>query len=139
MSSTTPPILRTVIAVAAGVFVGGIAVFGVEALGHALVPPPAGLDVADPEAVRRAMSTMRAAHFLPLLLAYLVGPSLGAALAARMAPSHPLRHAAAVAAFFLVGGLMNFRAIPHPAWFVALAVAAFTAAPFIGVRISGRR
>lgn len=139
MSSTTPPALRTVIAVAAGVFVGGIAIFGVEALGHALVPPPVGLDVADPAAVRQAMATMPAVQFLPLLLAYLAGPSLGATLAARMAPSHPLRHAGAVAAFFMVGGIMNFRAIPHPAWFVALAVAAFAVAPFLGVRLAGRR
>ncbi|MCC6772458.1 MAG: hypothetical protein IT360_14785 [Gemmatimonadaceae bacterium] len=75
MSSTTPAALRSVIAVAAGVFVGGIAVFGVEALGHALVPPPAGLDVADPEAVRQASATRPAVHFLPLRLAYLAGPA----------------------------------------------------------------
>ncbi|MBK6486659.1 MAG: hypothetical protein IPF98_07290 [Gemmatimonadetes bacterium] len=139
MSSSTPAALRSVIAVAAGVFVGGIAVFGVEALGHALVPPPAGLDVANPEAVRQAISTMPAVHFLPLLVAYLAGPSLGSALTARMAPAFPLRHAGVVAAFFLVGGLMNFRAIPHPTWFVLLAVLAFVAAPFVGVRMAGRR
>ncbi|MCC6772459.1 MAG: hypothetical protein IT360_14790 [Gemmatimonadaceae bacterium] len=56
-----------------------------------------------------------------------------------MAPSHPLRHAGVVAAFFLVGGIMNFRAIPHPSWFVVLAITAFVAGPFIGVRLAGRR
>ncbi|GMV09923.1 MAG TPA: hypothetical protein PKC83_06200 [Gemmatimonadaceae bacterium] len=138
MSSSTPPIIRSVISVAAGIFIGGIATYGVEALGHVLVPPPAGLDVSDPAAVKAAMRTLPAAHFLPLLFAYLVGPSLGAALAARMAPARARLHAAIVGGFFAVGGAANFMAIPHPQWFVALAMLAFLAAPLIGSRLAGR-
>lgn len=138
MASKTPPPVRSVIAVAAGLFVGGIATFGVEALGHALVPPPPGLDVTNMEAVKAAMPTLPAAHFLPILLAYLVGPTLGAALAARMAPSRALVHAGVVGAFFLVGGLRNFMNIPHPAWFMVAACLAFIAAPFLGSRLAGR-
>ncbi|HNV75472.1 MAG: hypothetical protein IPF87_17150 [Gemmatimonadetes bacterium] len=139
MASTTPPGIRSVIAVAAGVFVGGIATVGVEALGHILVPPPPGLDVNDAEAVKAAMPTLPTAHFLPILVAYLIGPTLGAALAARMAPSRALVHAGVVGAFFLVGGIMNFRAIPHPTWFVALSIVAFIVAPFLGSRMVGKR
>ncbi len=137
-ASSTPPALRSVIAVSAGIFLGGIAIFGVEALGHLVVRPPAGLDVTDPIAVRRVIATMPAVHFLPVLLAYVVGPALGAALAARMSPAHPLRHASIVAIVFLVGALMNFRNIPHPAWFVACSIVAFMAAPFLGVRLARR-
>ncbi len=138
MASNTPPAARSVIAVAAGLFVGGIATFGVEALGHILVPPPPGLDVTNADAVKAAMPTLPAAHFLPLFVAYLVGPTLGAALAARMAPSRALVHAGVVGAFFLVGALMNFRAIPHPTWFVVLASLAFIAAPLLGTRLVGK-
>lgn len=138
MASKTPPPVRSVIAVAAGLFVGGIATFGVEALGHAVVPPPPGLDVTNVEAVRAAMPTLPTAHFLPILVAYVVGPTLGAALAARMAPSRALVHAGAVAAFFLFGGIRNFMNIPHPTWFVLASCAAFVAAPFLGTRLVGR-
>ncbi|MCC6927838.1 MAG: hypothetical protein IT359_02495 [Gemmatimonadaceae bacterium] len=138
MASKTPPPVRSVIAVAAGLFVGGIATFGVEALGHAVVPPPPGLDVTNMEAVRSAMLTLPTAHFLPILFAYLVGPTLGAALAARMAPSRPLVHAGVVGAFFLLGGIRNFMNIPHPAWFVAASCLVFIAAPFVGSRLAGR-
>jgi len=138
MKSKTPPPVRSVIAVSAGLFVGGIATFGVEALGHIVVPPPQGLDVTDLAAVRAAMPTLPIAHFLPLLLAYLIGPTLGAALAARMSPSRPLVHAGFVGAFFLIGGVRNFMSIPHPAWFVALAIVAFVAAPVLGARLVGK-
>ena len=39
--------LRTALASVAGVIVAAIVVFAVEGLGHALFPPPAGLDLAD--------------------------------------------------------------------------------------------
>ncbi len=138
MSSSAPPIIRSIIAVAAGVFIGGIATVGVEALGHVFVPPPAGLDVTNPEAVRGAMAALPTRHFLPLLLAYVVGPTLGAALAARMAPSRARLHAAVVGGVFAVGGFMNFMSIPHPAWFVVASMLAFLAAPLLGTRIAGR-
>lgn len=138
MPTSTPPIIRSIIAVAAGMFIGGIATLGVEALGHILVPPPAGLDVNDPAAVKAAMPSLPVAHFLPILLAYLAGPSLGAALAARMAPSRPRLHAILVGAIFAAGGLMNFMTIPHPPWFVVASMLAFAAAPLLGTRLSGR-
>lgn len=138
MTTATHPIIRSVIAVAAGVFIGGIATYGVEALGHVLVPPPAGLDITDAAAVKAAMPTLPAAHFLPLLFAYLVGPSLGAALAARMAPGRARLHATVVGGVFAAGGAVNFMEIPHPPWFVVLAMLAFLAAPLIGVRLARR-
>ena len=138
MSSTTPPIVRSVIAVAAGVFVGGIAVFGVEALAHAFIPPPPGLDVSDPAAVKVAIATLPTANFLPILLGYIVGPTLGATLAARMAPVRPFVHAGLVGGFFLVGGITNFVNLPHPVWFVALSILAFVLAPLAGTRLAGR-
>jgi len=138
MSSSAPPIIRSIVAVAAGVFIGGIATLGVEALGHVLVPPPAGLDVNDPAAVKAAMASLPTAHFLPILLAYVVGPTLGAALAARMAPARARLHASLVGGVFAVGGLMNFMTIPHPVWFVVLSMLAFVAAPLLGMRLARR-
>lgn len=138
LRGTIPPLFRSIIAVSAGVFIGGIATLGVEALAHVIVPPPRGLDVTNPESVKAVMATMPAAHFLPILLGYLIGPTIGAALAARMSPSRPLVHAGIVGAFFMVGAVNNFNAIPHPLWFMVLAVVAFVAAPFLGTRLVGR-
>ncbi|MEO6446223.1 MAG: hypothetical protein ABIZ91_10070 [Gemmatimonadaceae bacterium] len=138
MRAPMPPIFRSIVAVSAGMFVGGIAIFGVEALAHLLVPPPPGLDVTNPENVRNVMSTMPAAHFLPILLGYLIGPTVGAALTARMARSRPLLHASVMAGIFIMGALKNFMEIPHPIWFIVLALLAFMAAPFLGTKWAGK-
>ena len=76
--------------------------------------------------------------FAILLLAYVTGPTLGAWLAARRAPSRPTLHAASVGAFFVAGGLSNFLTIPHPVWFVIAAMVVLVAAPFVGARLARR-
>lgn len=138
MKNPAPPFLKSIIAVSVGVFFGGLAIFAIERLGHLIVPPPPGLDPNDPVSVASAMTQMPAAAFLVLFLAYLLGTSAGAWIAARLAPSHHFRHAAIVALFFIIGALFNFVSIPHPVWFVVVAMLAFAAAPFIGTRLAGR-
>jgi hypothetical protein len=133
-----PPYLRSVIAVSVGLFFGAFITFGVEALGHLVVPPPEGFDPKDPISVAATMAQMPTSAFLLLLLAYLVGPTSGAWIAARLAPSRSFRHAAVVGLFFLVGGVANFWNIPHPVWFVIAATLVFAAAPFLGTRLAGR-
>ena len=108
------------------------------ALGHLVVPAPDGFDPKDPISVAATMAQMSTSAFLMLLLAYLFGPTSGAWIAARLAPSRAFWHAAVVGLFFLVGGLANFSKIPHPTWFVVAATLAFIAAPFLGTRLAGR-
>lgn len=133
-----PPILRSVLAVGAGVVAGGLTVFGIEVLGRLAVPPPPGHDPGDPASIAAAMAAMPPAAFAILLLAYVTGPTLGAWLAARRAPSRPTLHAASVGAFFVAGGLSNFLTIPHPVWFVIAAMVVLVAAPFVGARLARR-
>jgi hypothetical protein len=138
MKNPAPPYLRSVIAVSVGLFFGALITFAVEAIGHVFFPPPSGFDPKDPISVAAAMARMPASGFIPLLVAYVVGPTFGAWIAARLAPSYHFRHAAVVALFFLVGGIANFRSIPHPTWFVIASTLAFLAAPFLGTRLAGR-
>ena len=84
------------------------------------------------------MAALSIGNFMMLLLAYIVGPTLGSWIAARLAPSRALVHAGVVGAFFLAGGAMNFMALPHPVWFVVASMLAFVAAPFLGTKLAGR-
>lgn len=136
--SPVVPFLRGVIAVSAGLVTGAIGIMVLEILGHMVVPPPAGIAMADPAALRAAMPGFPVTYFVPVLLAYVVGPTIGAALAARLAPARPLAHAGVVAGAMALGALQNFRAIPHPAWFVGASFVAFALAPLAGVRLARR-
>lgn len=135
-STAAPPIVRSAIAVSAGVFLGGVAIFGIEAMGRILIPQGgAGVPVAG---ANPAMPAWTLGTALSVLLAYALGPTIGAWFAARMAPSRPLVHAGLVGGVFLFGGVTNFVRFPHPGWFVAISLLCFAAAPFLGTKLAGR-
>lgn len=134
-----PPVAKSVIAVCAGLFVGGLMMIVLERLGHVIAAPPVNNNPSDPASVRAAMETMTTTNFLLLLASYFGGSTLGCWIAARMSPSRAFRHALVVGALFIFTLASYFRQVPHPAWFVAASLVAFAAAPFLGTRMSGKR
>ncbi len=107
---------RSILAVIAGLVVGGLLVAGVEYMSQMIYPPPPGLDLTDTEAVREfAMGAPDSARMV-ILLAWFVGPFGGGWLAARLAPRLPMTHAIIVGAFFVAADLINLVTIPSPVW-----------------------
>lgn len=129
-----PPLARSMIALCAGLFTGGLMIVFVERMGHMLVPLPATTAIAS---AAEAMAAMRPANFVMLLVSYLVGTTIGCWIAARMARRQPFPHAAIVGVVFLLGVVSSFVRLPHPTWFMVGAIGAFVAAPFIGARMAG--
>lgn len=135
---------RSILAVVAGLIVGGLIVAGIEYIGHIIYPPPEGLDLTDPEAIREFASAAPTSARLVVLLAWFLGPFGGGWLAARLAPRSPMPHALIVGAFFLVGDVVNLITIPSPVWMwigglVAPPLAAYLAGRTVGAkgRITG--
>lgn len=134
-----PPVAKSVIAVCAGLFVGGLMMTFLERMGHMVAAPPMPENPSDVQSVREAVARMAPGNFMLLLGAYFVGATLGCWIAARMAPSRARYHAMAVAILFIltIGGY--FMKIPHPGWFVVASIVAFACAPFVGTRMAGAR
>ena len=124
-------ILRSVLGVLAGVIVGGGLVAAIEAFGGALYPPPPGLDPKDAAAFGEHLATLPVGAFLIVVAAHLVGPLVGAWLAARIAGRRPMLHAIVTGAVFLFFGIVNLIVIPHPLWFAALDVLMYPLAAWI--------
>ena len=134
-----PPVAKAVIAVCAGLFVGGLMMTFLERMGHMIAEPPMPDNPSDVASVRAAVARMTVTNLLVLLGSYFVGSTLGCWIAARMAPSRPLYHAMAVAILFILTIGSYFTRIPHPAWFVVASIVAFACAPFVGARMAGAR
>lgn len=66
-------ILRYVPDFLAGAFVAGFVVTGLEALGHAVYPPPEGLDPGNREQIKAAVAAMPVGALLFVLLAWVAG------------------------------------------------------------------
>ena len=73
-----PIILRNLLALLAGIAVGGGVNMSLIVLGPSLIPPPAGVDVTNAESFRAAMHLFEPRHFIVPFSAHALGTLAGA-------------------------------------------------------------
>ena len=116
-------IIRAILTVMAGAIAGGMLNIGIIKAGSQFLPPPAGVDVMDPESINANIDKYSTIDLLVPLAAHALGTLLGAFVAAALAGTRrgALRAALIIGCFFLVGGVMAVQMIPNaPAWFKAV-------------------
>lgn len=131
--------LRNVMAAVAGLALAFIVVALVEALSHSLYPPPAGLDPDDAQALARYVATLPTGAFVFVLVAWTLGALAGTFTAARVTRPVSRRPALVVTGLFFASCALNLAMIPHPTWFIALAVPLVAAASYLGLARGLRR
>ena len=134
-----PRILRNVLALLAGVVIGGAVNGALIALSPSLIPPPAGVDVSDAESLSRSIHLFAPRHFVMPFLAHALGTLAGALAAYLIAATHKVRIALVIGVVFLFGGVAASVVIPAPAWFIALdLLVAYIPMAWLGARIGAR-
>lgn len=133
------PILRNVLAVIAGVIVGGIVNMGLINISGSVIPPPEGTDNTTMEGLKAAMLLFEPKHFIFPFLAHALGTFVGAFLAALVAATHKMKFAYAIGFFFLIGGIYMVVLLPSPLWFNILDIAvAYIPMAWLGGKLTGR-
>lgn len=131
--------LRTVLAIIAGVVVAFAITFAVELIWRQLAPMPSGANMSDPAAVSAFLRTVPLTALLVVLLGWTVAIFAGTFTAARLARKGEWPGWIVLALFLAATGA-NFFMIAHPVWFVAASVAAILLAGWLGARLgAGRR
>ena len=134
-----PTLLRNVLAVLAGLVIGGAVNSALITLGPSLIPPPAGVDVNSAESLRGSIHLFEPRHFVMPFLAHALGTLAGALAAYLIAATHRERIAYAIGVLFLCGGVAASFMIPAPAWYVALdLLAAYLPMAWLAIQ-TGRR
>ena len=134
-----PAIVRNVVAVLAGLLVGGAVNGALIALSPSLIPPPAGVDVSNAESLAAAMHLFEPRHFVMPFLAHALGTLVGALIAYLIAATHRARLAYLIGLLFLAGGIAASFMIPAPVWFIALdLVVAYLPMAWLGIEIGKR-
>jgi hypothetical protein len=113
------PILRNILAVIAGVILGGMANMGIIMLSGSIIPPPEGVNPADMESIKENMHLFQPIHFLMPFLAHAMGSFVGALVAGFLAATHKMKFAIGLGVWTLIGGIMAATMIPSPTWFIA--------------------
>ncbi|HEY7785705.1 MAG TPA: hypothetical protein VIB00_13320 [Pyrinomonadaceae bacterium] len=134
-----PNIIRNVLAVLAGIVIGGIVNMALITISPSLIPPPAGVDVNNAESLRQAMHLFEPRHFVMPFLAHAVGTFAGALAAYLIAATYRSKMAYVIGVLFLCGGVAASFMIPAPAWFIALdLVVAYLPMAWLAIQIGKR-
>ncbi|NBG66482.1 hypothetical protein [Acidiluteibacter ferrifornacis] len=132
-------ILKNILAVVIGLFVGATVNMGLINISGSIIPPPAGADTTTMEGLKAAMELFEAKHFIFPFLAHALGTLVGALLAALIAGSHQLKFAMVIGVFFLIGGITMVFQVPSPLWFNVLDLGvAYLPMAWIGWKITGK-
>lgn len=114
------PKVKLVLAVIAGLVIGGIVNFGTIMLGPQILEYPEGMDFTNEESFKAKAHLLTGVHFMWAFLAHALGAFVGGLVAAKIAPQNKVKYALFVGVFFLIGGIKMVMDIPAPGWFVAL-------------------
>ena len=132
-------ILRNVLAIFAGIAIGGGVNMALITLSPSLIPPPPGVDVTNAESLSKAMYLFEPRHFVMPFLAHAVGTLAGALAAYLLAASYKAQIAYVIGAAFLCGGVAASFIIPAPTWFIALdLLAAYLPMAWLSIQIGTR-
>jgi hypothetical protein len=107
--------------VVAAFIAGFVCVFAIEKIGHAVYPPPAGLDISRPETIVEYVKTMPVGALLFVLAAQSAGAFSGGLITGVISVAKfPMAMTYGVLALLLA--FFNIYVAPHPYWFIALAL-----------------
>ena len=132
-------ILRNIVALILGIVVGSAVNMGLITVGSALIAPPPGVDVTDPDSLSTSMHLFEARHFITPFVAHALGTLVGAAVACFVAVNHQRILAYAVGALFFAGGIYASTLFPAPAWFIAAdLVLAYFPMAWLGITLAAK-
>lgn len=131
------PILKNTLAVIAGLLVGSIVNMTLITISGKIIPPPTDADITTMEGLKASMHLFQPKHFLFPFLAHALGTLSGAFIAAKLAANKPLKLAAIIGLFFLVGGIANIIMLPSPLWFTIVDLAfAYLPMAYLGGKLA---
>ena len=114
------PIIKNILAVIAGIIIGGIVNMGIITISGSIIPPPDGADLTTTEGLKASMHLLEPKHFLMPFVAHALGIFVSALVAALIVATHKMKFALGLGAFSLLGGITAVLMIPAPMWFNVL-------------------
>jgi len=129
--------IRSILAVLAGLVIGAIVNLSLISLGHIVIAPPPGFDLSTLEGVKAAMPFFGPEQFIFPFLAHAGGSLVGAFVAALISVNHKFTVAMIIGAITLVGGITAVIMFPAPIWYDVIDLLSYIPAAWIGAKLGG--
>ncbi|MCR4318562.1 MAG: hypothetical protein NUW37_19640 [Planctomycetes bacterium] len=139
--------VRNVVAVLVGVLICGILISLIQMISNMLYPLPEELsgltmeDMGKPETIEKLsahIDGLPVAAFMIVAASYLIGTFVGSFAATKISGSGSIVGAAIIAVLFIIGGVLNVTAVPHPTWFAVGHFATYPLGAFIGWKLGSK-
>lgn len=130
------PILKNILAVVAGLFIGGIVNMSIINVSASIIPPPEGADIKTLEGLKASMHLFEPKNFIMPFLAHALGTLVGAWIAVFFATTHKMKWAILICLFNLAGGISSIMMLPSPLWYTLVdLIGAYIPMAFLGARL----
>lgn len=130
---------RTFLGIIVGAVVMWLAIMCLEFAGHALFPPPPGLNPQNPDDLIKIISQASVGAMGMLVVAWVAGAFAGGFVAAKVARPHPHGAAVTIALLVMAGvGGMIYLVPDHPIWVSALGLILPIPAALVAARLACR-
>jgi hypothetical protein len=114
-----PDVLRTILAILAGLLVALATIIALEYLGMSLFPMPVGVTLQDETDLARLVAEAPTGKLLWVVLGWALAALLAGWTAARLSRAHRRIAALCVGGLIVAGVAATVATIPHPGWMVA--------------------
>ena len=114
------PILKNILAVVAGIIIGGIVNMAIITISGSIAPLPEGIDPNDLDSIKSNIHRYSTGNLLLPIIAHALGTLVGAFVTVKLAARNQKALALGIGAFFLLGGVYMVYLIPEaPMWMKA--------------------
>lgn len=113
-------VIISIIAVVAGLYVGGSFNMDLINISGSIIAPPEGAIMTTTEGLKEALHLFQPKHFLMPFLAHALGTLFGAFITALIVLKHKIWFALVIGCAFLIGGVMMVFMLPSPVWFTVV-------------------
>jgi len=131
-------IVKNIIVIIVGLFVGGFINMKLIEIGSSIIPPPEGVDMTTAEGLVEGMSLLQPMNFIFPFLAHALGTLVSAFIVAKFTKTNKFNFAMLIAAFFMLGGIIMVVMVGGPLWFNVLdLVGAYFPMGWLGYKLAG--
>jgi hypothetical protein len=131
-------LIRSIVAMLAGIVVAILTFTLIEQLGHSIFPPPATINWNDSNAVKAFMDNQPVGSYLLVLAGWIIGSFAAAIITQKISQQSAYILPAVLSALLLASAALNFFMLPRPVWFVVAGLIVFAPSVFAGWTLSER-
>ena len=128
--------IRKIAAVILGAVLALAVRLGTQLFSHAMYPSQPGADLSTTQGAKLYFETIPMPALVLILIGWGLSTLAGAWFAGFIAREKPLTYAWIVALLVAIGTIVNFVNIPHPMWFMCVAILTIPIAAWIGGKLA---